>query len=44
VTDNIALTAEGQYDSVRGRQGWLGVRFTVPFGGPKKNQPASNAA
>ncbi len=36
VTDNIALTAEGQYDNVRGRQGWLGVRFTVPFGGPKE--------
>jgi hypothetical protein len=36
VTDNVALTAEGQYDSVRGRQGWLGVRFTVPFGGPKE--------
>jgi hypothetical protein len=35
VTDNIALTAEGQYDSVRGRQGWLGVRLSVPFGGPK---------
>jgi hypothetical protein len=36
VTDNIALTAEGQYDNVRGRQGWLGVRYTVPFGGPKE--------
>jgi|GEM_PF-1763632 len=36
VTENIALTAEGQYDNVRGRQGWLGVRFTVPFGGPKE--------
>jgi hypothetical protein len=35
VTENIALTAEGQYDNVRGRQGWLGVRYTVPFGGPK---------
>ena len=35
VTDNIALTAEGQYDNVRGRQGWLGVRYTIPFGGPK---------
>jgi hypothetical protein len=35
VTENIALTAEGQYDNVRGRQGWLGVRYTIPFGGPK---------
>lgn len=35
VTDNIALTAEGQYDDVRGRQGWLGVRYTIPFGDSK---------
>ncbi|MCE7887660.1 MAG: hypothetical protein DYH13_09205 [Alphaproteobacteria bacterium PRO2] len=35
VTDRIALTAEGQYDNVRGRQGWLGVRYTIPFGDSK---------
>jgi len=35
ITDKIALTAEGQYDDVRGRQGWLGVRFRMPFGGPE---------
>lgn len=36
LTDNISLNAEGQYDGMRGRQGWLGVRFTIPFGGPAK--------
>ncbi|MCE7887659.1 MAG: hypothetical protein DYH13_09200 [Alphaproteobacteria bacterium PRO2] len=35
MTENIALTAEGQYDTMRGRQGWLGVRYTVPFGDAK---------
>lgn len=39
LTDNIALTAEGQYDDERGRQGWIGARLTIPFGGPaKKNE------
>lgn len=33
INDNFALTAEGQYDDERGRQGWIGVRVTVPFGG-----------
>jgi hypothetical protein len=33
ITENIALTAEAQQDDLRGRQGWLGVRLTVPFGG-----------
>lgn len=32
LTDHVALLAEGQYDSPRGRQGWLGARVTVPFG------------
>lgn len=34
LTENIALTAEGQYDDERGRQGWVGARLTLPFGGP----------
>lgn len=36
LTKNISLSAEGQYDDVRGRQGWIGVRFTLPFGEPAK--------
>lgn len=32
ITDTFALTAEGQYDDERGRQGWLGARVTIPFG------------
>lgn len=36
LTENISLSAEGQYDDVRGRQGWIGVRFTLPFGGPSQ--------
>jgi hypothetical protein len=40
ITQNIALTAEGQYDDERGRMGWLGVRLTMPFGEPAKNPPA----
>ncbi len=33
VTENVSLSAEGQYDNQRGRQGWVGVRLSVPFGG-----------
>lgn len=36
LTDTVSLNAEAQYDGVRGRQGWVGVRFTIPFGGPEK--------
>lgn len=45
INDNFALTAEGQYDDERGRQGWIGVRVTVPFGGgaPKKGGAAHRA-
>lgn len=34
INDHLALVAEGQYDDQRGRQGWLGVRLSMPFGGP----------
>lgn len=32
LTDTLSLLAEGQYDDERGRQGWAGLRLTVPFG------------
>ncbi|WP_435641874.1 right-handed parallel beta-helix repeat-containing protein [Micavibrio aeruginosavorus] len=37
ITENVALTAEGQYDDERGRDGWVGARFTLPFGGSDKD-------
>lgn len=38
VHDNLALLAEGQDDNIRERQGWIGARVTVPFGGPARKQ------
>lgn len=36
VHDNLTLLAEGQDDNIRERQGWVGARVTVPFGGPAR--------
>jgi len=38
-TQNLALTAEGQWDDERGRQGWLGARLHFAVGGP--DEPAT---
>lgn len=43
VTDNLTLFAEGQHDTVRERQGWVGVRLSVPFGGPGQRQEGLRA-
>lgn len=39
VTDNATLLAEGQYDGERGRQGWLGLRLTMPIGPSPAQKP-----
>ncbi|MDD3020831.1 MAG: inverse autotransporter beta domain-containing protein [Alphaproteobacteria bacterium] len=36
INEHVSLVAEGQYDDQRGRQGWLGVRLSMPFGGSEK--------
>ncbi len=36
INEHVSLVAEGQYDDQRRRQGWLGVRLSMPFGGSEK--------